>query len=128
MELFLKAKEAILYSYSPYSKFKVGCAIEMKDGNYITGTNIENVSYSLSMCAERVAIFKAISAGYKKDDIKAIAIYGQTSDYIKPCGACLQVFLELVPKECSIYLLNKNLSSKEVSIGELIPMGFESLE
>lgn len=128
MKLFELAKEAVTYSYSPYSKFKVGCAIELSDGTIIKGTNIENVSYSLSMCAERVALFKVLSEGYKKEDIKAIAVYGETIDFIRPCGACLQVFVELIPKNAKIYLLNKNLLSKEVTIADLMPMGFNSLE
>lgn len=128
MKLFELAKEAVTYSYSPYSKFKVGCAIELSDGTIIKGTNIENVSYSLSICAERVALFKVFSEGYKKEDIKAIAVYGETNDFIRPCGACLQVFVELIPQNTKIYLLNKNLLSKEVTIANLMPMGFNSLE
>ncbi len=128
MILFEKAKDATIYSYSPYSNFKVGCAIELTNGKFITGTNIENVSYSLSCCAERVALFKLISEGYKKEDIKAIAVYGNTINYIKPCGACLQVFLEFINKNTPIYLLNKNLLSKEVTLADLMPMGFENLE
>ena len=91
MKLFELAKEAVTYSYSPYSKFKVGCAIELSDGMIIKGTNIENVSYSLSMCAERVALFKAFSEGYKKEDIKAIAVYGETNDFTitVDLGLCL---------------------------------------
>ena len=127
-ELFLKAKESILYSYSPYSNFKVGCAILLKNGKYITGTNIENVSYGLSICAERVAIFKAYSEGYNKNDIFEVAIYAETKDFIKPCGACLQVFSELLNKETKIYLLNKELNYKEVAMGDLMPMAFNSLE
>ncbi len=128
MKLFEIAKEAIIYSYSPYSNFKVGCAIELKNGTYITGTNIENVSFSLTVCAERVAIFKLISEGYKKDDIKQIAIYGETNDFIRPCGACLQVFVEFISYNTPIYLLNKNLLSKEVTLADLMPMGFSNLE
>ena len=128
MELFLKAKEATIYSYSPYSNFKVGCAIELNDGRFICGTNIENISYGLSMCAERVDIFKALSDGISKNDIKALAVYANTSDFVRPCGACLQVFSELLNKNCKIYLLNKKLESKEVTIEDLLPMGFNSLE
>ncbi|MCR5705627.1 MAG: cytidine deaminase [Acholeplasmatales bacterium] len=128
MELFLKAKDATIYSYSPYSNFKVGCAIELKNGKFICGTNIENISYGLSMCAERVTIFKAISEGYDKDDIKAMAVYAETKDFVRPCGACLQVLSELLNRDCKIYLLNKNLESKEVTIEDLLPMGFNSLE
>ncbi len=128
MELFLRARDAVKYSYSPYSKFKVGCAIELNDGSFICGTNIENVSYPLSMCAERVAIYKAYSDGYDMSSIKAMAIYADTIDYISPCGGCRQVMLELIPSKCKIYLLNNKLESKEVTIDMLMPIGFNSLE
>ena len=122
------AIEAIHNSYSPYSRFKVGASALLKDGTIIIGTNIENASYGLSMCAERVAIFKALSDGISKNDIKALAVYANTSDFVRPCGACLQVFSELLNKNCKIYLLNKKLESKEVTIEDLLPMGFNSLE
>lgn len=65
---------------------------------------------------------------FQKNDIKALAVYANTSDFVRPCGACLQVFSELLNKNCKIYLLNKKLESKEVTIEDLLPMGFNSLE
>lgn len=127
-EIFEKAKEAAQYAYAPYSKFKVGAAILLKKGNYILGCNVENVSFSLSNCAERTALFKMISHGYDKNDVLEMAIYADTDTFISPCGACRQVMLELLNKDTKIYLLNKKLESKEVAVGDLLPMAFDSLE
>ena len=123
-----KAIEAMSLSYSPYSKFKVGAAIKLKKGKYIMGANVENVSYSLSMCAERVAIYKMISEGYTKDDIIEMAVVADTKAPIAPCGACRQVMLELLNKDTKIILSNLNNDVKEVTVGDLIPYGFEELE
>ena len=123
-----KAIEAMKLSYSPYSKFKVGAAIKLKNGKYIMGANVENVSYSLSMCAERVAIYKMISEGYNKDDIIEMAVVADTKAPIAPCGACRQVMLELLNKDTKIILSNLNNDVKEVTVGDLIPYGFEELE
>lgn len=128
MELFKKAVEAASYSYSPYSSFKVGSAIELNDGSFILGCNVENISYGLSNCAERTALFKMISCGYNKNDVKQIAIYASTSNFISPCGACRQVMFELLNKNTKVYLLNKNLESKEVAVADLLPMAFDTLE
>ena len=93
-------------SYSPYSKFSVGAALLCSDGRIFTGCNIENSSYSLTICAERVAIFKAVSEGCT--DFKAIAISGSNSDDTSvacfPCGACLQVLSEFCSEDFDIVL------------------------
>ena len=123
-ELILKAKEAREASYSPYSKFKVGAAILMKDGTYILGCNVENSSYGLSICAERNALFQMVARGYKKGDAKAMCIIGQTDDPISPCGACRQVMEELLTKDCKIVLANLKNDVKEMTIEELLPYSF----
>ena len=92
IELSIKAKK---YSYSPYSKFSVGAALLTSKNKIYTGTNVESASYSLSICAERVAFTKAVSEGEKK--FTAIAISASRKDYIYPCGACRQVL-----SECSV--------------------------
>ncbi|MGL4949497.1 MAG: cytidine deaminase [Anaeroplasmataceae bacterium] len=119
------AKKASLNSYSKYSKFKVGCAIELKSGEYILGTNIENVSFGLSNCAERSALFSTYSQGFNKQDIKSLTIYADQNDFIYPCGACRQVFIELLDKDTKIYLSNNKLEIKEVTISELMPYSFD---
>ena len=82
-------------SYAPYSKFRVGAALLLKNGEIIRGCNIENASYGLCNCAERTALFTAYAKGYRKDDIVAMSISGDTEGPISPCGACRQVMSEL---------------------------------
>ena len=122
--LISKAKEALNYSYSPYSKFRVGAALLTKDGDIYLGANIENSSYGLSMCAERNATFNAYCHGVKKNDIKALCIIGDTEKPISPCGACRQVLSELLPKDTIIVLANLNGNHKITSIDDLLPYSF----
>ena len=89
-ELVAKAKEALEYSYSPYSHFAVGAALLSTDGQVFTGCNIENSSFGATNCAERTAVFKAVSEGVK--DFKAIAIVCSGDQPAYPCGICRQVF------------------------------------
>lgn len=91
--LIIKAKEASLNSYSPYSNYKVGAALLAESGEVFTGTNIENASYGATICAERTAILKAVSEGFR--EFKALAIF--TKDGGFPCGNCLQVISEFSP-------------------------------
>lgn len=89
--LFNEARQASLCSYSPYSRFAVGAAVLTRKGSIYRGTNVENASFGLTICAERVAIFAAVANGDR--DITAIAIYGKRGN-VSPCGACRQVILE----------------------------------
>lgn len=127
-ELVNKAIEARKKSYSPYSKFKVGASILLKNGEYILGCNVENVSYGLTNCAERTALFKLISEGYNKDDVVAMAIVGNTEDPIAPCGACRQVMLELLDANTIIVLANMNGKTKKTTVKELMPYCFGGIE
>lgn len=105
-ELFSMAVKAAENSYSPYSGFRVGAALLTADGRIFTGCNIENASFSLTNCAERTAVFKAVSEGVR--DFKAIAVAGSSSgDFSKrcvPCGACLQVLREFCGDDFVIIL------------------------
>ena len=93
--LFKKALEAAKNAYAPYSNFHVGAAVLLTDGSIVTGVNVENRSYGLTNCAERTAIFKAVSEG--KTDFKAIAIATPDANYpVSPCGACRQVISEFM--------------------------------
>lgn len=92
-ELLDEAEKAKENAYCRYSNFKVGAAIRAKDGTVITACNVENASYGLTICAERAAIFKAVSMGYKPGDFEAIAIAASADDF-SPCGACRQVINE----------------------------------
>ncbi len=117
-----KAKEAIKHSYSPYSHYRVSAAIETENGNTYTGTNIENSSYSMTMCAERVAIFKAISNGSKK--IVKILIYSNNETLPYPCGACLQVMSEFCEKDITIIVSNDECD-ETYSLDTLLPKQFK---
>lgn len=99
--LLREARKARKKSYSPYSKFKVGAALMTSDGKIFSGCNVENSSYGLSICAERTAVFKAVSEGHKKINSIAITSSGSTPTF--PCGACRQVLAEFNPK-MKIYL------------------------
>jgi len=93
LKLLKKAHKTKENAYSPYSGFKVGATILTKDGQTIDGCNVENAAYGSTMCAERTAIFKAVSMGYKPGDFQAIAI-AASGDNFSPCGSCRQVINE----------------------------------
>lgn len=122
--LIEKAKEGRNYSYSPYSKFAVGAAILTNDGKYTLGCNIENASYGLSNCAERTAMFKLISNGYKKDDVIAICVIADTTKPVSPCGACRQVMSELLGKNMTVVLANMKDDYKICKVSDLLPYEF----
>jgi len=115
-DLMSHAIEASKKAYSPYSKFNVGSAVITDDGAIFSGCNVENVSFGLTICAERTAIVKAISEGHK--NIKAIAIYSPSGD-ISPCGACRQFINEFGTDILVIYSLNDSIRIK--TIKELLP-------
>lgn len=119
--LIKKAKEAVKNTYSPYSNFPVGAAVLTEEDKIFTGCNIENSSYGLTICAERVAIFKAISEGYLK--FKAIALYCKSSEFNFPCGACLQVFREFSP-DLKIIAVNRDGKYRIKLAKNLLPQGF----
>lgn len=119
-----KAKETMKLSYSPYSNFKVGAAVECKDGSIFVGTNIENSSYSLCMCAERNALYNAYMHGYTKSDFIGFCLIGETTDVITPCGACRQVISELYPSDAPILMTNTKGKEQLTTISELLPFAF----
>ena len=123
-ELIEKAKEARKLSYSPYSHFAVGAALLCKDGRVFIGTNVENSSYPLCMCAERNALYNAMMNGVKKDDMVALALIADTDEPCSPCGACRQVISELFPKQAPIYMANLKGDVQETTISELLPYAF----
>ena len=122
---FLKAKAVNHLSYSPYSKYRVSACIKLKNGEYITGVNIENASYPLSICAERCALFKAVSSGYTKDDFESILIYTNRLDSMPyPCGACRQVMAELMNLDSKVIVVNDKEMPEEYKISDLLPHSF----
>ncbi len=115
------AKEASLFAYSPYSKYKVGASLITKNGKIYTGCNIENASYGATICAERVAIFKAVSDGEMEFDL--IAIYVEDERNIpSPCGICRQVMMEFSPN-LTLILANGN-NYKIYKLKDLLPYPF----
>ncbi|TCO80034.1 cytidine deaminase [Marinisporobacter balticus] len=120
-ELFQKAVEAKEYAYAPYSKFRVGAAALTKDGQIYAGCNIECASFGGTNCAERTAIFKAISEGNK--EFEAIAIASDNNTFTFPCGICRQVIFEF-GKKIKIIVGKPDGEIKVVSIDELLPHGF----
>ena len=117
------AIEAIHNSYSPYSNFKVGAAALLKDGTIIVGTNIENGSYGLSMCAERACLFNVYSKGYRKNDIISFCIANKK--IVTPCGACRQVMAELLNPNTLVILTDENQNTKEYLVKDLLPDAFK---
>ena len=109
-------------AYVPYSKFQVGAALLTRDGEVFLGCNIENASFGLTNCAERTAIFKAVSEG--KKEFSAIAISGDTEGPISPCGACRQVIAEFCAPDMPVYLTNLKGNVSETTVAELLPGAF----
>lgn len=124
-ELVKKAKEALDKAYAPYSGFRVGAALVTGSGKLYTGANIENISYGATNCAERTAVYKAVSEGER--DLKAIAIASDSEDYIHPCGICRQVLSEFGDKSMSIICSNRKGDFKKYSLGELLPNTFNNI-
>ena len=128
-ELLELAKQASKKAYCKYSGFSVGAALMCEDGRVFTGCNIENGSYSLTICAERTAIFKAVSEGEK--DFTAIAVIGykrgeKPVEYAFPCGICRQVMAEFCKKDFKVYVAISGEDFKEFRLEELLPESFGS--
>lgn len=120
-QLAQKATEAKSKAMPTYSNFHVGATLLTEDGKVYSGCNIETSSYSLTICAERTAIFKAISEGERK--FKALAVAGDTDDFISPCGACRQVISDLCG-DIDIIMVNKKNEFKISKASELLPFAF----
>lgn len=115
----VKAREC---AYAPYSHFKVGAALLTGDGQIFTGVNVENASYGLTVCAERVAIFNAITQCCR--DITALAVVTDAKKLASPCGACRQVLAEFAP-DMQIIIANTQGEYMETTVRELLPHAFE---
>lgn len=120
--LVKKAYEGREKAYAPYSNFKVGAAVLAENDVIYTGCNIENASYGATNCAERTAIFKAVSEGNRT--IKAIAIVGVENDYTYPCGICRQVIVEFATKDIKIILGKSPTEYIIKSMDEILPGAF----
>ncbi|WP_162551261.1 cytidine deaminase [Paenibacillus tepidiphilus] len=125
MECARKVKKA---AYAPYSKFPVGAALLLKDGKVISGVNVENVSFGATNCAERTAFFTAIASGYVKGDFQAIAVAGDTEDFLPPCSICRQVMAEFCLPDMPVYLTNDKQEILELKLKDLLPYAFTDLD
>ncbi|WP_038813014.1 cytidine deaminase [Bacillus anthracis] len=117
-----EANKMLSKAYIPYSKFPVGAALVTKEGKIYTGCNIENASYGLCNCAERTAIFKAVSEGER--DFSYLVITGETDGPISPCGACRQAIAEFCDPKMPVLLTNVKGDEKEVTVEQLLPGAF----
>ncbi len=120
-KLMAAAAQAAKHSYSPYSGFPVGAAVLTAGGKVFCGTNVENASYGATMCAERVAVFKAVSEGER--EITAIAVYTDAAAYAFPCGMCLQVLSEFAG-DIPVFVAGSS-GVKHFTLGQLLPHRFE---
>jgi len=121
-KLLAMAEDIKKNSYSPYSKFRVGAAVLAKSGKVFTGVNIENASFGATVCAERTAVFKAVSEGER--EIAAVAISSDSDEYTFPCGICRQVLIEFGDDDTKVICGNKNGEFTVFRLGELLPNAF----
>jgi cytidine deaminase len=119
--LFSEAQKAALLAYAPYSRFRVGAALLCEDGTIVTGVNVENRSYGLTICAERTAITKAVSMGKQK--FTALAIHTPDSvEPVGPCGACRQVISEFMSADAPVRFAGSSTAIINTTLGVLLPM------
>ena len=120
IEAALRAREN---AHAPFSKFRVGAAVEDEAGNIFTGCNVENATYGLTVCAERVAVFKAISEGARR--FKRVAVAADTEELTPPCGACRQILWEFCG-DVEIVLANPRGKTETLHLGALFPRAFDA--
>lgn len=118
-----RAKEVAQNAYAPYSKFRVGCAILTKTGNIYTGCNVENMSYGLTICAERNAIFNAV-ATEGKIEMEQVVVYTETNQPSSPCGACRQIIYEFCGSNVKIHSFCDTDKTFDTTIKEFLPAAF----
>jgi cytidine deaminase len=121
--LYIAAAAARNKAFAPYSGFKVGAAVQAADGIIYSGCNVESASYSLTLCAERCALMKAVSEGSRK--FSAIAIYTESDELTPPCGACRQLLWELCGN-IPVTLLNHKKQDVTYMLGDLLPLAFDA--
>lgn len=117
------AKDVRTRAYAPFSNFKVGASVETEDGKIYTGCNIESASFGLTVCAERVAIWKAVSEGHMK--FKQVAVVVDTEELTPPCGVCRQIIWEFCG-DIPVTLANLHGESETVQMRDLLPRAFDS--
>lgn len=124
-DLCRAAQDMLLRAYVPYSHFPVGAALECEDGTVFTGCNIENAAYGPSVCAERTAVFKAVSEGHRR--FRRIAIAADTDSFCPPCGVCRQVLSEFDPAlQMEVILVDRHGKTRTLTLKDLLPYSFGS--
>ncbi len=121
-ELMNRARDAAKQAYVPYSHFPVGAAVLAGDGTLFSGCNVENASFGLTTCAERVAVFTAAAAGHRA--VRAVAVTAPRAPGTTPCGACRQVLREFVPSGGMLVLIDDAAAVREMTLAELLPDSF----
>lgn len=124
MSLLEFARLAALHSYAPYSGFKVGAALKLANGEIVSGTNVENVSFGLTICAERTALVRAVTQYGPEIRIEAVAIANRNHAASPPCGACRQMLAEFILPEAPV-LFPVADGQRTMRFSELLPLGFE---
>ena len=114
---------ARVHAHAPFSRFRVGAAVETEDGRIFTGCNVENATYGLTICAERVAVFKAISEGARK--FRRIVVAADTNELTPPCGACRQILWEFMG-DTELTLVNLRGKSETMRLKDLFPRPFDA--
>jgi cytidine deaminase len=122
-QLLVAAREAATRAYAPYSQFPVGAALLTDDGTVITGCNVENASYGLTVCAERTAVFSAAAAGHRT--VRAVAVTAPRLAAVTPCGACRQVLNEFKPRDGELIVILDGVAGPEqIPLDALLPRAF----
>jgi len=117
------ARRAVRNSYAPYSGFRVAAAVRTSSGRIYTGVNVENASLGLTVCAERVAIFKAVSEGER--GVREVVVYAADSEEpVPPCGACLQVIAEFAEGDVTITMVSATGKTERATLSQLLPRAF----
>ena len=119
--MFLELQKIINNSYSPISNYKVACIVKMKDGKTFSGVNVENPSFKDGLCAEQVAIGRAISNGYTKGDFESIFILGSSDYAITPCFLCRQVLVEFFSESKLVVCYDKDGNATKYKLSDLCP-------
>jgi cytidine deaminase len=123
-DLLERAKQAALHAYAPYSGFRVGAALQLASGEIVTGTNVENVSYGLTICAERAALVRAVSEFGPAIRIAAVAVANLNSAASPPCGACRQMLAEFVLRDAPVVFPAAD-GIRTMGFSEVLPLAFE---
>jgi homotetrameric cytidine deaminase len=124
LNLLERAREASLNAYAPYSGFRVGAALRLAGGEIVTGANVENVSYGLTICAERAALVRAVSQFGPAIRVQAVAVANLNSTACPPCGACRQMLAEFTQPEAQAIFPDAEGGEQTVSFRELLPLPF----